>query len=128
MEEEEQSDQQTEAAEEQNDHQPDSAQPEKAQTKPKVKMDEVMHYLFSGSIGTQIELVNHLFHTNYSPDNIKLVKTKTTFISSTMKKTQGDLFYRLIPIAPPETDSAPAQIHLEFQTHRDHDMLIRLGI
>ena len=84
-------------------------------TKEKVKLDEVLKYLFSTSNKVLIKLLNGVFDENFNEDEVSLTVANNEFIEDTLEVIRGDMFFEIS-----SNDNKKACYHLEFQTKNDN--------
>ncbi|UZP03283.1 hypothetical protein JW813_16465 [Clostridium botulinum] len=80
----------------------------------KVKLDEVLKFLFSTSKKVLVNLLNGIFEENFSTDEVELSASNNEFIIETFDTLKGDVFFELL--------NNEATYHLEFQTKNDSTM------
>ena len=90
-------------------------------TKEKVKLDEVLKYLFSTSNKVLIKLLNGVFDENFNEDEVSLTVANNEFIEDTLEVIRGDMFFEIS-----SNDNKKACYHLEFQTKNDNTMVVRM--
>ncbi|WP_243182636.1 hypothetical protein [Clostridium gasigenes] len=90
-------------------------------SKEKVKLDEVLKYLFSTSNKVLIKLLNGVFNENFNEDEVNLTVSNNEFIEDTLDVIRGDMFFEIV-----KSDNEKASYHLEFQTQNDNTMVIRM--
>ncbi|AQR96479.1 hypothetical protein [Clostridium saccharoperbutylacetonicum] len=87
----------------------------------KVKLDEVLKFLFSTSKKVLVNLLNGIFQENYSSDEVKLSVSNNEFVMDTFDTLRGDVFFDIL-----NSESDKISYHLEFQTLNDSTMIIRM--
>ena len=90
-------------------------------SKEKVKLDEVLKYLFSTSTKVLLKLLNGVFNENFNEDEVNLTVSNNEFIEDTLSVIRGDMFFDII-----KNNSKKASYHLEFQTKNDNTMVVRM--
>lgn len=90
-------------------------------SKEKVKLDEILKYLFSTSNKVLIKLLNGVFNENFNEDEVDLTVSNNEFIEDTLSVIRGDMFFDIR-----KNESKKASYHLEFQTKNDNTMVIRM--
>ena len=89
-------------------------------TKEKVKLDQVLKFLFSTSNKVLINLLNGVFEENFNVDEVSLTVSNNEFIEDTLDVLRGDMFFRIS-----HDESKKVSYHLEFQTKNDSTMVVR---
>jgi len=87
----------------------------------KVKLDEVLKFLFSTSKGVLVKLLNGIFDEDYEASEVDLTVSNNEFITDTFETLRGDLFFDIL-----KNESHKVSYHLEFQTRNDNTMIIRM--
>jgi len=64
-------------------------------TKEKVKLDQVLKFLFSTSNKVLINLLNGVFEENFNVDEVSLTVSNNEFIQDTLDVLRGDMFFRI---------------------------------
>lgn len=90
-------------------------------TKEKIKLDEVLKYLFSTSNKVLINLLNGIFDENFKEDEVSLTISNNEFIGESLDVIRGDMFFEISKLNNQKTC-----YHLEFQTKNDSTMIIRM--
>ena len=90
-------------------------------TKEKIKLDEVLKYLFSTSNKVLINLLNGIFDEDFEEDEVNLTVSNNEFIEDTLDVIRGDMFFEISKL-----DNQRACYHLEFQTKNDSTMVVRM--
>ncbi|WP_315078321.1 hypothetical protein [uncultured Clostridium sp.] len=88
----------------------------------KVKLDEVLKFLFSTSKKVLVNLLNGIFEENFSTDDVDLSISNNEFIMDTFDTLRGDIFFDILN----NQSSNKVSYHLEFQTKNDSTMVIRM--
>jgi hypothetical protein len=91
-----------------------------------VKLDKVMSTLFDATHGSLVNLMNGLFHRDYSPDEVEVVAESGKFVKEDFSVIEGDMFLRVEERSHLAADGKPHKFHLEFQTRPDGLMALRL--
>lgn len=87
----------------------------------KVKLDEVLKFLFSTSKKVLVNLLNGIFEENYRSDEVNLSVSNNEFVMDTFDTLRGDVFFDIL-----NSESEKISYHLEFQTRNDSTMVIRM--
>ena len=87
----------------------------------KVKLDEVLKFLFSTSKKVLVNLLNGIFEENFNADEVNLSVSNNEFIMDTFETIRGDVFFDIL-----NNESEKISYHLEFQTRNDSTMVIRM--
>jgi len=87
----------------------------------KVKLDEVLKFLFSTSKKVLVNLLNGIFEENYRSDEVRLAVSNNEFVMDTFDTLRGDVFFDIL-----NSESEKISYHLEFQTRNDSTMVIRM--
>lgn len=90
-------------------------------TKEKVKLDEILKYLFSTSHGVLVKLLNGIFYENYEPNEVELSVSNNEFVEDSLGLLRGDVFFN---IGKQPRDKVT--YHIEFQTKNDSTMVVRM--
>ncbi len=90
-------------------------------TKEKVKLDQVLKFLFSTSNKVLINLLNGVFEENFNVDEVSLTVSNNEFIEDTLDVLRGDMFFKIS-----HDESKKVSYHLEFQTKNDNTMVVRM--
>lgn len=90
-------------------------------SKEKVKLDEVLKFLFSTSHKVLINLLNGIFNETFNEDEVDLTVSNNEFIEDTLGVIRGDMFFDIL-----KKDTDKVSYHLEFQTKNDNTMVIRM--
>ncbi|AOR24721.1 hypothetical protein [Clostridium taeniosporum] len=88
----------------------------------KVKLDEILKFLFSTSKKVLVNLLNGVFEENFSSDEVELSVSNNEFIMDTFDTLRGDVFFEVLN----NEVSNKVTYHLEFQTKNDSTMIIRM--
>ena len=67
-------------------------------TKEKIKLDEVLKYLFSTSNKVLINLLNGIFDEDFAEDEVSLTVSNNEFIEDTLDVIRGDMFFEISKI------------------------------
>ena len=92
-----------------------------AKTKEKVKLDEILKYLFSTSNKVLVKLLNAIFEEDFKEYEVNLTVSNNEFIEDTLGVIRGDMFFDIL-----KRDNNKVSYHLEFQTKNDNTMVIRM--
>lgn len=87
----------------------------------KVKLDEVLKFLFSTSKKVLVNLLNGIFEENFNSDEVQLSVSNNEFIMDTFDMLRGDVFFDIL-----NNEYEKVSYHLEFQTRNDSTMVIRM--
>jgi hypothetical protein len=87
----------------------------------KVKLDEVLKFLFSTSKKVLVNLLNGIFEENFNSDEVQLSVSNNEFIMDTFDTLRGDVFFDIL-----NNEYEKVSYHLEFQTRNDSTMVIRM--
>lgn len=87
----------------------------------KVKLDEILKFLFSTSKKVLVNLLNGIFQENFNADEVNLSVSNNEFIMDTFDTLRGDVFFDIL-----NNESKKISYHLEFQTRNDSTMVIRM--
>lgn len=90
-------------------------------TKEKVKLDEILKFLFSTSNKVLINLLNAIFDEDFKEDEVDLTVSNNEFIEDTLGVIRGDMFFDIL-----KKDNNKVSYHLEFQTKNDNTMVVRM--
>jgi len=90
-------------------------------TKEKVKLDEILKYLFSTSNKVLLKLLNAIFEEDFKENEVNLTVSNNEFIEDTLGVIRGDMFFDIL-----KRDNNKISYHLEFQTKNDNTMVIRM--
>ena len=90
-------------------------------TKEKVKLDEILKYLFSTSNKVLVKLLNAIFEEDFKENEVNLTVSNNEFIEDTLGVIRGDMFFDIL-----KRDNNKISYHLEFQTKNDNTMVIRM--
>ena len=83
--------------------------------KEKVKLDEVLKFLFSTSNKVLVKLLNGIFNENFSVDEVELTVSNNEFVEDDLGILRGDMFFDIL-----NKDYNKASYHIEFQTKNDN--------
>ena len=89
--------------------------------KEKVKLDEVLKFLFSTSNKVLVKLLNGIFNENFSVDEVELTVSNNEFVEDDLGILRGDMFFDIL-----NKDYNKASYHIEFQTKNDNTMIVRM--
>ena len=89
--------------------------------KEKVKLDEVLKFLFSTSNKVLVKLLNGIFNENFSVDEVELTVSNNKFVEDDLGILRGDMFFDIL-----NKDYNKASYHIEFQTKNDNTMIVRM--
>ncbi|MGL5677630.1 MAG: hypothetical protein ACRDDX_14570 [Cellulosilyticaceae bacterium] len=89
--------------------------------KEKVKLDEVLKFLFSTSNKVLVKLLNGIFDEDFDTDEVDLAVSNNEFVEDDLGILRGDIFFDLI-----NRDCNKVSYHIEFQTKNDSTMVIRM--
>ena len=95
-------------------------------TKEKIKLDEILKYLFTTSEKVLIKLLNSIFEENFDENEVSVTITNSEFIEETLEVLRGDMFFKIFDKSNEEYESHKMNYHLEFQTKNDNTMIIRM--
>ena len=87
----------------------------------KVKLDEVLKFLFSTSKNVLVNLLNGIFEESFNSDEVNLSVSNNEFVMDTFDTLRGDVFFDIL-----NNESKKISYHLEFQTRNDSTMVIRM--
>lgn len=90
-------------------------------TKEKVKLDEILKFLFSTSNKVLINLLNAIFDEDFKENEVELTVSNNEFIEDTLGVIRGDMFFDIL-----KKDHNKVSYHLEFQTKNDNTMVVRM--
>ena len=88
--------------------------------KERVKLDEVLKFLFSTSNKALVNLLNGIFEEKFEPDEVEVSVSNNEFIEDDLGILRGDLFLDVLE----KRDKV--SYHIEFQTKNDSSMVIRM--
>ena len=89
--------------------------------KEKVRLDEILKFLFSTSNKVLVKLLNGIFDENFDVDEVELAVSNNEFVEDDLGILRGDIFFDLI-----NRNQNKVSYHIEFQTKNDSTMIIRL--
>ena len=89
--------------------------------KEKVKLDEVLKFLFSISNKVLVKLLNGIFNENFSVDEVELTVSNNEFVEDDLGILRWDMFFDIL-----NKDYNKASYHIEFQTKNDNTMIVRM--
>lgn len=78
-------------------------------TKEKVKLDEILKFLFSTSNKVLINLLNAIFDEDFKEDEVDLTVSNNEFIEDTLVVIRGDVFFDIL-----KRNNDKVSYHLEF--------------
>ena len=90
-------------------------------TKEKVKLDEILKYLFSTSNKVLLKLLNAIFEEDFKENEVNLTVSNNEFIEDDLGILRGDIFLDLI-----NQKQDKVSYHIEFQTKNDTTMVVRM--
>ncbi|MEG2917826.1 MAG: DUF4351 domain-containing protein [Clostridium sp.] len=94
-------------------------------SKEKVKLDQILKFLFTTSDKVLVKLLNGVFEENFKEDEVVIKVTNNEFIEDTLGILRGDMFFE--PVEKNSgINSSKVNYHLEFQTKNDSSMVIRM--
>ena len=88
--------------------------------KERVKLDEVLKFLFSTSNKVLVNLLNGVFEEKFEPDEVEVSVSNNEFIEDDLSILRGDLFLDILE------KHDKVSYHIEFQTKNDQSMVIRM--
>lgn len=94
-------------------------------TKEKVKLDQVLKFLFATSNKVLLHLLNGVFDENYKEDEVTIKVSNNEFVEDTLDILRGDMFFQPIDKTSGKVN-LKVNYHLEFQTKNDSTMVIRM--
>jgi len=89
--------------------------------KDKVKLDQVMKFLFSTSNKVLVKLLNGIFNENFNVDEVELTVSNNEFVEDDLGILRGDMFFDIL-----NKNYNKASYHIEFQTKNDNTMIVRM--
>ena len=89
--------------------------------KEKVKLDEVLKFLFSTSNKVLVKLLNGIFNEKFDVDEVELTVSNNEFVEDDLGILRGDMFFDIL-----NKNHNKASYHIEFQTKNDNTMVIRM--
>ncbi|MGL4772586.1 MAG: hypothetical protein ACRC2K_03385, partial [Clostridium sp.] len=87
----------------------------------KVKLDEILKFLFSTSKKVLLKLLNGVFEENFNIDEVELTVSNNEFVEDDLGVLRGDMFFDII-----NHDINKISYHIEFQTKNDNTMVVRM--
>ncbi|MGL5676446.1 MAG: hypothetical protein ACRDDX_08525 [Cellulosilyticaceae bacterium] len=87
----------------------------------KVKLDEVLKFLFSTSNQVLVKLLNGIFEEDFEIGEVELAVSNNEFVEDGLGILRGDIFFDLL-----SRDVNKVSYHIEFQTKNDNTMVIRM--
>lgn len=88
--------------------------------KEKVKLDQVLKFLFSTSHKVLVNLLNGVFEEDFDYNEVELKVTNNEFVDDSMDILRGDMFFDIMH------RGNEAGYHIEFQTKNDSTMIVRM--
>ncbi|MDY6153018.1 MAG: hypothetical protein SPI06_06365 [Terrisporobacter sp.] len=92
----------------------------------KVKLDEILKFLFNSSEKVLVKLLNSMFDENFKEDEVSVTITNSEFVEDTLEILRGDMFFKIFDKANKDFEKHKMNYHLEFQTKNDNTMIIRM--
>ena len=92
----------------------------------KVKLDEILKFLFNSSEKVLVKLLNSIFDENFKEDEVSVTITNSEFVEDTLEILRGDMFFKIFDKANKDFEKHKMNYHLEFQTKNDNTMIIRM--
>lgn len=89
--------------------------------KEKVKLDEVLKFLFSTSKNVLIKLLNGVFDESFKLDEVNITVSNNEFIEDDLGVLRGDMFFDIT-----KCNDYKISYHIEFQTKNDNTMVVRM--
>ncbi|WP_300856920.1 hypothetical protein [uncultured Clostridium sp.] len=89
--------------------------------KEKVKLDEVLKFLFSTSNKVLVKLLNGIFDEKFDVDEVELTVSNNEFVEDDLGILRGDMFFDIL-----NKNHNKASYHIEFQTKNDNTMIVRM--
>lgn len=89
--------------------------------KEKVKLDEVLKFLFSTSSKVLVQLLNGIFEEDFNIDEVELTVSNNEFVEDDLGILRGDMFFDLL-----NKNRDKVSYHIEFQTKNDSTMIVRM--
>ncbi len=89
--------------------------------KEKVKLDEVLKFLFSTSNKVLVKLLNGIFDENFDSEEVELTVSNNEFVEDDLGILRGDMFFDIL-----NKNHNKASYHIEFQTKNDNTMIVRM--
>ena len=89
--------------------------------KERIKLDEVLKFLFSTSNQVLVKLLNGVFNETYNPEEVEIAVSNNEFIEDDLGILRGDIFLDLI-----NQKQDKVSYHIEFQTKNDTTMVVRM--
>lgn len=89
--------------------------------KDKVKLDEILKFLFSTSKNVLVKLLNGIFEEDFNIDEVELTVSNNEFVEDDLGILRGDIFFDIL-----ESNKNKVTYHIEFQTKNDSTMVIRM--
>lgn len=92
----------------------------------KVKLDEILKFLFNSSEKVLVKLLNSIFDENFNEDEVSVTITNSEFVEDTLEILRGDMFFKIFHKSNEDLKKNKMNYHLEFQTKNDNTMVIRM--
>ncbi|MDO5011615.1 MAG: hypothetical protein Q4E31_12380, partial [Intestinibacter bartlettii] len=92
----------------------------------KVKLDEILKFLFNSSEKVLVKLLNSMFDENFNEDEVSITITNSEFVEDTLEILRGDMFFKIFDKSNKDFEKHKMNYHLEFQTKNDNTMIIRM--
>lgn len=89
--------------------------------KEKIKLDEVLKFLFSTSNKVLVKLLNGIFDEKFNVDEVELTVSNNEFVEDDLGILRGDMFFDII-----NKKHYKASYHIGFQTKNDNTMIVRM--
>ena len=89
--------------------------------KERVKLDEVLKFLFSTSHDVLVKLLNGIFNESFEVDEVDIAVSNNEFIEDDLGVLRGDLFFDLV-----NRSNDKISYHIELQTKNDSTMIVRM--
>ena len=61
----------------------------------KVKLDEILKFLFNSSEKVLVKLLNSMFDENFKEDEVSVTITNSEFVEDTLEILRGDMFFKI---------------------------------
>ena len=92
----------------------------------KVKLDEILKFLFNSSQPVLVKLLNSIFDENFKEDEVSVTITNSEFVEDTLEVLRGDMIFKIFNKEDEDFEKHKMNYHLEFQTKNDNTMVIRM--
>ena len=92
----------------------------------KVKLDEILKFLFNSSEKVLVKLLNSIFDEDFNEDEVSVTITNSEFVEDTLEILRGDMFFKIFDKSNDDFEKHKTNYHLEFQTKNDNTMIIRM--